>query len=287
MVLPLAAEPRRVAFTFDDVPGAGAGCDVKILRRLNTDLVTAIRRNRIPALGLVTESNLCGNHPDLLEIWLDANLDLGNHTASHHDFNLVSLAEFEADTIAGERTVKPLLERRGRKLRYFRYPFLHNGTTAEKKRAFEAFLKGRGYIDAVVTIDDDDFIYADVYRRALARSDDALAKRVAEDYVRYMESTFVFYEQLSRDFLGYEMPHILLLHDSRLNADMLDRLAAMTRKRGYSFISIDEALRDPAYRRPDPYLGGHGLSWLMRWAGKSPSVQPDVPRWIMDLYRAR
>lgn len=281
-------QPRRVAFTFDDLPGYGAeSCNIPQLRQLNHDLVAAIRRNSIPALGLVTESNLCGNHPELLTMWLDAHLDLGNHTASHRDFNVTPLDAFQKDTIAGERTVKPLLEAKGKKLRYFRFPFLRDGTELEKRRAFESFLKGRGYTNAVVTIDNDDYIYAAVYIRALTRGDRALAARVAVDYIRYMESIFTFYERLSTELLAYELPQILLLHDNRLNADHLDRLAAMTRKRGYKAISIDEALRDPAYKRTDPYLGGRGLSMLMRWAGKPPSAQPDVPAWLMKLYRAR
>jgi peptidoglycan/xylan/chitin deacetylase (PgdA/CDA1 family) len=277
---------RQVAFTFDDLPGYGAqSCKISELRELNRDLVAAIRRNNIPALGLVTESNLCGNNPDLLAVWLDAGLDLGNHTASHRDFNVTPLAQFQNDTIAGEKTVKPLLEARGKKLRYFRFPFLRTGTELAKKRAFESFLAKRGYTNAVVTIDNDEYIYAAAYTRALSRGDRKLAARIADDYIRYMEMMFVFYESLSRELLGYELPQILLLHDNRLNADHLDRLVAMTRKRGYKAISIDEALRDPAYKRPDPYLGNRGLSMLMRWAGKPPSAQPDVPRWVMELYR--
>ena len=85
-------------------------------------------------------------------------------------------------------------------------------------------------------------------------------------------------------------PQILLLHDNRLNADALDALVAMARRRGYSFISVDEALKDPAYRRQDASVGRRGLSWLHRWAlddGKKPPAQPDVPDWVMELYRAR
>jgi peptidoglycan/xylan/chitin deacetylase (PgdA/CDA1 family) len=278
-----------VAFTFDDLPGPGEACDINALSRINRNLVAAIRRNSIPALGLVTDGNLCGNHPELLTIWLDANLDLGNHTASHHDLNVTPLPRYQRDTIAGERTVKPLLEARGKKLRYFRYPFLRSGRSLAKKRAFEAFLTRRGYTNAVVTIDNDEYVYAAVYRRAVVAGDQRQAKRIADDYIRYMESMFAFYEKLSRDVVGYEIPQILLLHANRLNAAELDRLAAMVRKRGYSFISIDEALRDRAYQRTDRYIGPMGLSWLMRWAldeGKNPPMQPDVAPWVMDAYRA-
>ena len=266
-ILPVPPK-RAVAFTFDDIP---RGCSAKV----NRDLVAAIRRNGIPALGLAVDVPC--HH--LYRIWTDAGIELGNHTASHRDFSVVPLQQFQDDVIALEKLLPA-------KPRYFRFPFLRSGTELPKKRAFERFLKERGYTNAVVTIDNDEYIYADVY----ARADDALARRIRADYIRYMEEVFSFYEQLSRDTLGYELPQILLLHENRLNADTLDALVAMARQRGYRFISVDEALKDPAYRRQDAYIGRRGLSWLHRWAlddGKKPPAQPDVPEWVMELYRAR
>jgi peptidoglycan/xylan/chitin deacetylase (PgdA/CDA1 family) len=281
--LPLAAAQRSVVFTFDDIPGvqhAGDRCD---LAPLNRKLVEAITRNRLPALGLVVESRGCrGQLASLYRIWLDAGLELGNHTASHRDFNVTPLEEFQRDTIAGEATLVKL----GRKPKYFRYPFLRSGTELAKKRAFEAFLARRGYINAVVTIDNDEYIYADVYGRA----DAATKHRLAEDYIRYMEEIFAFYETFSRDTLGYEPPQILLLHDNPLNADTLDALVAMVRRRGYRAVSMGEALKDPVYARRDAYVGKRGLSWMHRWAldaGKPAPMQPDVPKWVMELYRSR
>ena len=286
-----ATHRRQVAMTFDDLPGnyVPGVCPVEALRVMNQQLVASIKRNNMPALGVVNEGKICKERRkelrSLLSIWLDAGLELGNHTYSHSDFNNVSLADFEKDIVDGEQTLRPLLESRGQTLRYFRFPFLHMGKEVKKKRAIEEFLGKRGYVNAVVTIDDDDYIYAVAY----AAADAATKKRLADDYIRYMESMFVFYEKWSPKIAGYEPPQILLLHDHQLNADTLDRLAAMIRKRGYSFISIDEALRDPIYRRPEHYVGGYGVSWMYRWAfaaHKKPPGQPDVPPWVMDLFHA-
>ncbi|HUP45652.1 MAG TPA: polysaccharide deacetylase family protein [Thermoanaerobaculia bacterium] len=290
-----AAPQRRVAFTFDDLPGRIAdSCNVAELERLNRTLVGAIVRNEMPATGLVVESAVCARQRHrigrLYEIWLAAGLELGNHTHSHRDFNRVPLEEYQEDVIAGERTLAPLLARRGERLRYFRYPFLRSGTELRKKRAFEDFLRRRGYVNAPVTIDNDEYIYAAAYAGALRRRDAGLAKHIAGDYIRYMDSIFAFYEKLSRDTLGYELPQILLLHVNQLNADHLDRLTEMTRRRGYELISMERALRDKAYGRVDSYIGSRGLSWLQRWAlddGKKPPVHPEVPEWVMELYRTR
>lgn len=288
------AADRRVAFTFDDIPGVGAGCNVSVVSAMNRKLVGTIRKNNIPALGLVVDSNLCQASRDELasvyEIWLDAGLELGNHTASHRDLNRQPLTAYQDDTLLGEKTIRPLLEARGKRPRYFRYPFLRSGLDLEKKRAFEAFLKEHDYVIAPVTIDNDEYVYADIYRRAMNRGDKTVANRIADDYIRYMESMFAWYESFSQSTLGYEIPQILLLHANHLNADHLPRLIAMAKRRGYRFISIDEALRDPAYKRADSYVGPRGLSWLQRWAlddGKTIPAENDLPKWVFDLYRAR
>ena len=45
-----------------------------------------------------------------------------------------------------------------------------------------------------------------------------------------------------------------------LNADYFDKLAQMIEKRGYKFISLDEALKDKAYTSPDAYAGPAGIT---------------------------
>jgi hypothetical protein len=71
-----------------------------------------------------------------------------------------------------------------------------------------------------------------------------------------------------------------------LNADRLDALLAMLERRGYRFIAVDEALRDPAYALPDGYVGPKGFSWIERWAagkGMPMMVEPREPSWVRDV----
>jgi hypothetical protein len=68
---------------------------------------------------------------------------------------------------------------------------------------------------------------------------------------------------------------------------MLGRLEA----RGYAFVSLEEALRDPAYGTPDTYIGTNGPSWLHRWRtglGLPSRLrdEPDLPAWAYQAYRA-
>ena len=292
---PLQRECRAVVLTIDDLPGGGlaAGYSAQELKAMTGKLLRAIKTNRIPALAVVNEGKLYRqsvldqHRADILRLWLDAGVELGNHTFSHPDINDTPLDQYEADVIRGETVTKSLLADRGMRLRYFRHPFLHTGLDLETKGSFEKFLLERGYTVAPVTIDDDDYIFADVYARARQRGDRETMKRVGEAYVPYMEKEFEFYERLSRDVLGYELPQILLIHASMLNGDYLDRLARMIRNRGYNFVPLEQALKDGAYGLPDDYVGRRGFSWLGRWAwtkGMKPIPQPDTPDFIMKKY---
>src|SRR5438132_860738 len=157
------------------------------------------------------------------------------------------------------------------------------------RKLLAAFLAGRGYTVTPVTIDNDEYVYAAAYADARRRGDTPMATRLAEDYLRYMESVFSFIEGVSRDLLGREIPQVLLLHANALNADRFPQLAAMMRARGYRFVALEEALRDKAYGRPDTYVGPWGVSWLHHWEiteGRKRSPSPDPPEWVTKAYEA-
>jgi peptidoglycan/xylan/chitin deacetylase (PgdA/CDA1 family) len=290
---------RTVAVTFDDLPGPPGslvGSDVKTLRQTTRKLLSALRDERIPVVGFVNEGKLFveGEPPAraderiaVLSMWLDAGHELGNHTYSHRSLNKTPLEEFQEDVVRGEIVTRRLLAPRGARLRYFRHPFLQVGLELDKRRAFESYLNERGYTIAPVTIDNDEYMYAFVYADMLRRGDRAAADRLAVDYLRYMESVLVFFEQVSRTLLGREIPQVLLLHANSLNADHFGRLAEIMKARGYRFVTLEKVLEDEAYRRPDTYVGGWGISWLHHWEiteGRERTPSPDLPEWVTKAY---
>ena len=292
------APERAVAVTFDDLPATQAGVvanDVASLQELTRKLLSAVRKHGVPAVGFVNEGKLFvegGGAGDvdgrvgLLRMWLDAGLELGNHTYSHRDLNTMPLDQFQADVLRGETVTRGLLKGKAQRLRYFRHPFLHVGSDLKVRRAFEVFLSSHGYTVAPVTVDNDEFVYAAAYAKALRRGDTAAAVRIADDYLRYMEQVFTFFEDVSRRVTGREIPHILLLHANTLNADRFDALAEALRRRGYRFVSVAQALEDPVYRLRDEFVGAPANSWLNHWeitAGRPPVPTPKPPEWISIL----
>ncbi len=285
---------RRVAVTFDDLPAVAlpgdASCDRAALIGFTERLLGEI--GDVPTVGFVVEEQVCdedGLRADLLGRWLEAGHGLGNHTASHPDLNRLSAAAYIADIVRGEATTAPLLAARGDTLRYFRYPYLHAGDTAKKKASVETFLAERGYTNAPVTIDSDEWVFARAYVRAAERRDSTQMARIGTAYLAFMEAIVAHYEGWSAEVLGYELPQVLLVHANLLNADYFAEVADMLRRRGYRFVTLDEALEDLAYARRDAYVGTNGPSWLHRWAGDAGlelKWEPGAPQWIWDLYEA-
>jgi peptidoglycan/xylan/chitin deacetylase (PgdA/CDA1 family) len=255
-------------------------------------LAERLRAREAPAIGFVNERKLLhdGNvdprRVALLEAWLDAGLDLGNHTFSHPSLFDTPLDVFQQDVLRGEIVTRRLLEARGRAPLWFRHPFLNTGPDSSTKTAFESFLGEHGYSVAPVTIDNYDYLFARAYDLALDRDDPAASRLVVDEYITYMDSIFGYYEQQSRTLVGDEFPQILLLHANRFNADNLDPLLDMIQRRGYRFITIDEAMQDSVYRRPDHFTGRAGITWLHRWAitegvrGDVFRGEPEVPAFI-------
>jgi peptidoglycan/xylan/chitin deacetylase (PgdA/CDA1 family) len=284
---------REIAVTIDDLPTASVlGNDIVTAQRTTGKLLAALARERVPAIGFVNERKLLTNgtidarRVALLQRWIDAGLELGNHTFSHPDLHNASLTDYEHEVLEGEKVTKQLLRAAGKDIRYFRHPFLHTGRSQGVRREFEAFLAQHGYRVAPITIDNYDYLFAAAYDRAGARKDGGAQAKMVAAYLDYMEAVVAYYEQQSVALLGRELRQTLLLHASALNAATVGSLATMLKRRGYAFITLDRALEDPAYAMPDEYDGPGGITWLHRWAltqGKRGAFfagEPAVPDWI-------
>ena len=290
---------RTMAITIDDLPTASVlGNDIARAEKTTRDLLAAIRRANVPAIGFVNERKLETSGKEdprrvaLLQQWLDAGLELGNHTYSHPDLHRTELKAFQDEVLRGEVVTKRLLAAKGQKPRYFRHPFLHTGRSLEVRDGLLTFLKEHGYAVAPVTVDNSDYIFAAAYDRSVEAGDASQAARVVAAYLDYMEAVVAYYEQQSVAIVGREMAQTLLLHANALNAATFDQLVERIRKRGYAFVSLSKALEDPTYELKDDYVGAAGMTWLHRWAltqGKEGifAGEPVVPDWIQKLSDVR
>ena len=290
---PVAAQTRSVAVTFDDLPyqaSTEALCDPEQAMALTRDFLAMLEPLDSHATAFVNAGKVCEAQaptllPEILNAWLDAGIDLGNHTASHINIHSTTPEAYLADVDAGAPAVQAVLEARGRTLQYFRHPYLFTGETQEKHDAIAAGLSERGYVIAPVTIDNVDWMFGDVYRKADRLGDEALKRRVGEAYVAYMTTVLDFFEPYGAEITGGREPaQVLLLHANTLNRDWYPQVHALYRARGYAFVPLAQALEDPIYGHADTYVRRNGISWLHRWTqtdGRPIRWEPEPPAWIV------
>ena len=290
----LGQNGREVAVTFDDLPGTRQPENLTHQKYVTENLLAKIKAAGVPTIGFVNEHRIVrygevDERIELLKKWLDDGHELGNHTFSHIAINTNTFEEYTRDLIRGEPVTTMLLAQRGMKLRYYRHTQLRTGPTDEYRLKLAKFLKERGYTVAPVTIDNNEYIYTIIYSDAKKKGDKALQKRIVDSYVEYMEKIFEHFEKLSVEFLGREVKQTLLLHANEINADHFDKIAAMMKRRSYEFITLEDALKDPAYKLPE-VTSRRGLSWLHRWMlakGLKMKEEPQQPDWVNELFRNR
>lgn len=276
---------REVAVTFDDLPTTHGNYEK--YKYITDNLLAKLKADKIPAIGFVNESKIfvsgeMDKRTALLKQWLDEGHELGNHTFSHIAIDTATFEQYTEDLIRGETITKMLLAEKGQKLKYYRHTQLRTGPNEEFRQKLGDFLLKRGYTVAPVTIDNNDYIFTMAYARAKEKGDKALQSKLVTAYVEYMEKIFEHFEKLSQEFLGREVKQTLLLHANEINADHFDKLAQMLKKRGYKFITLDEALKDEAYKLPE-VQSRRGLSWLHRWMlakGLAMKEEPSEPSWV-------
>lgn len=293
LALPLLAQQRQIAITIDDLPCAGGCRDLAEMQAITARITRAFKGK--PAIGFVNEVGLQVRgerdaRVQLLEEWLNAGLDLGNHTYSHPDPNRIPLDRYTDEITSGEVVTKHLLKGRGKTMRYFRHPFTHTGPTVEYKKGIETFLASRGYEIAPFTLENSDYIWALIHRRAVERNDLETVARVRKEYIEHLGLAIGAAERISKTMFRREIPQVWLMHANLLNSEVLPQMLELFQTRGYVIVALETALKDPAYRTADQYVNRFGPSWFERWgvALDIPNPtrdEPDLPAWITKAYK--
>jgi peptidoglycan/xylan/chitin deacetylase (PgdA/CDA1 family) len=136
--LSVPAVSQTIAVTIDDLPVVTTRADLKFRQELTRKLLGHVKKAKVPAIGFVNENKLYtdGKRDEgkvaLLRMWLDAGLELGNHSYSHRSAEDLSVEDYTQDIIRGELITKELLAKKGLKMRYYRHPFLQTGSDMPK-----------------------------------------------------------------------------------------------------------------------------------------------------------
>lgn len=292
---PLQAQ-KQICITIDDLPTVSrfyrtAGGQDSLTSRL----ITHLKQHNVPAVGfvvgekLMNEAKLDKNQVALLAQWLKAGLELGNHTFAHKGYNTISAASYQRDVVGVDTLLRPLLLAVNQWPRYFRHPYLQRGNTVSKRDSLVQYLASQHYQEAPVSVDNADYIFSAAYDVALLRKNTALASSIGRQYIEYMLSCVHYYESQADSLFKRPVAHILLTHANTINSFCLGDVLSRLEAEGYRFVTLEQAIQDPAYQSEDKYVNNGGISWLHRWAltqGKKGAFfkgEPDVPADIARL----
>ncbi len=151
------AEPIQVALTFDDLPYVWdtppTGYSNK---KLIQDLINTLAKHKISGAFAFVNGGKTSDpaSKEILDLWAESGHFFGNHTLNHGDLNLISSTEYISEIATNEE----FLRFYGRAFfKYFRYPFLHEGNTQEKRSSIRNYLFSAGCRISQVTIDHNDW----------------------------------------------------------------------------------------------------------------------------------
>jgi peptidoglycan-N-acetylglucosamine deacetylase len=282
------AEPKlKVALTFDDLPLNGLLPEGARQSDFARETVRVLKRHRIPpSHGFINASKLESN-PDgalALRIWIDAGHPLANHAYSHMDLSRNSAEDFERDILRNEPALLLLQPRKATAAswKWFRYPYLHEGDTLEKRRDVRAFLASNDYRIAQTSLDYEDYLWNSAYARCTMRNDQQSIEWLRESYRTAAREFIRFGRDNSRAVFGRDIRHVLLLHLGAFSSHILPDLFDILDEENFEIVTLEEAQQDAAYGY-DPDIAGARGGTLIELGMRAkqipwPANAPQVPR---------
>ena len=236
------AQDREVAITIDDLPLVASRMNTPGNQQRSTErfskMVEALKQNQVPAIGFVIGGAIEKGQWAFLEQFRSAGLMIGNHTYSHNSLNAMSAEKYIADIARADKVLAPIMT----EPKYFRYPYLAEGNKKTKPIVLE-YLKENHYTIAPVTIDSKDFQFNEQLYNVPYRSREAYVEKLKPRYLAYIWQQTLRAEKQAH---GQPVKQILLIHANLLNSYALNDIIQMYKKNGYKFITLTEALKNPA-----------------------------------------
>lgn len=248
-------EATLLAITIDDPvtqgPLPSGRSRVSVMKAITSALLAA----KVPgAYAFITSpgSGSSEDQPEIVKNWVKAGYSFGNHTATHLSLNKVSIEEFFREISDNETLLRRISSREDWKL--FRYPYLHEGNTKEKREAVRNFLHRRGYRIAPVTMPFSDHAWYVPYARCLDKRNKKGAAKMREKFIEQAIRAFRLGQALGRKAIGRNSPQVWMFHAGPLQADTLPAILEAFSKEGAKFVSLQTVMADPALNRDSGYV---------------------------------
>ncbi len=261
----------QVSFTFDD-PNIETTGNMTWMQR-DDAILNTLDKNGVKAALFV-----CGKRIDnaegkvLLSKWNDKGHMICNHSYSHSYFHSkkVWLENYENDFLRCDS----IINKYSGFTKLFRYPYLKEGDTPEKRDGFRKFLSKQGYKNGYVTIDASDWYIDGRIVDTLKTNPDFDLTPFKEYYLAHIYNRAMFYDSLAQEITGRHIKHTLLFHHNLINAMFLGELINFFKVKGWDIINASDAFGDKIFSsQPDILPAGESLVWaLAKETGKYESV---------------
>ncbi len=255
---------QKLAITIDDLPQNGE-LPPGVTRVETAKNVLAILKKRHvpPVYGFINAKKLEGSADGAegLKLWAAAE-PVGNHTYSHMDLEQNTPEAFEREIDEDEPALELLKGGTKDDWHWFRYPYLHEGDTVEKRRAIHAYLKAHGYRIAQVTLDWEDYLWNFAYARCAAKNDTKSIDWLRSSYLNTASEFIDLGRAQAKLIYGHDINHVLLLHLGAFSSTILPEALDLLKKKGFKLVTLEEAESDAVYGG-DPDVGLHDAGTLL------------------------
>lgn len=237
---------RLVALTIDDLPFVGSGSGERgferTAKRFN-QIVDTLVEKQVPATGFIIGGAIAKGQWDLLNNFKQHGFGLGNHTYTHISLSHVGADRYIADTDKADQKLSSIMT----SPKYFRYPYLDEGKGQDRHKVYD-YLTNHQYTIAPVTIDSKDYEFNGRLLRVNWRNRAERLPAIKQSYLSYIE------RQISKAEKRHDESHpdILLIHSNLINSQALGDVIDLFQKKGYRFITLDEAIARSSSHKNTP-----------------------------------
>jgi len=278
VALPALAAAQEVALTFDDLPAHGPLPPGMTRLDVAKSIIATLKAANAPQVyGFINAVKLEQVPEDraVLEEWRAAGYLLGNHTWSHMSLTDNTAEAFEKEIAANEPALRALMGRED--WHWFRYPFLWEGETLEKRDAVRSYLKDHGYRVAQVTLDFEDYAWNAPYARCVAKNDQQAIAWLKSSYLDTARQHIELDQKMSQMVFGRDVKYVMLLHLGGFQTVMLPQLIDLLKQKGFHLVTLEAAESDSAYQS-NPNAGlKYGGSLLEQMIEAQHLKYPPVP----------
>lgn len=260
--VPATAKRPKISFTFDD--GSVKDMPGYVNAEWNQLILNHLAKHKVKAVLFATGSRLKGEKgKHILSSWNNAGHKIANHTFTHPYFHSkkVSLSKFKGELLRNHAEISQY----SNFYPYFRFPYLKEGNTLEKRDGFRKFLKERGYKVGHVSIDASDWYVDKRLVKRLRENPKADISGFKQFYIEHLYNRAQYYDSLAYKLTNRRIRHNVLLHHNLASALFLDDLIQHFKDKGWEVIDAHKAFKDKIYRRRSSNLpAGESIIWA--WA---------------------